>query len=115
MSYTAGPARYDHDLIIGDTYTVQASLEDEDGTPYDITSATGVAAIVTQLGGAVLATPTVTITDGAAGEFKWVVAAATTAALEQGTGILAVRLTFADTTVATVVEGTVKIRPSAVS
>ncbi len=113
--YTADPKQYDHRLVIGDTYLVIGTLLDSAGAVYDITGATGTAKLRSEPGGQVIATPTVSLyTDGTDGKFQWTIAAATTAGLAPGRARYAVRLTFADSTVKTVVEGTIDIVKSAV-
>jgi threonine dehydrogenase-like Zn-dependent dehydrogenase len=115
VSYTAPPSRYDHELIIGDTYIVVASLVDEDGEAYDITGATGTASIATEPGGTELAAPTVALVGaGTLGTFSWTLAAATTAALTAARAQYSVRLTFADASKHTILEGVVQIRRSVV-
>lgn len=115
MAYTAPPVRWDHELIIGDTYQpLTAALQDGDDAAIDITGATGTMQIRTEPGGALLATGTVTITSAVDGEFQWSIAAATTAQLQPQRAQYSVRLTFADATVRTVLEGTVQIRRSVV-
>jgi hypothetical protein len=116
VSYTAPPERWDHELVVGDTYLVVAELVDSDGEPYDITGATGTCLIATEPGGTTLATPTVSlVTDGTDGQFQWVVAAATTAALSYPVRAqYSARLTFADATKRTILEGVVLIRRSVV-
>lgn len=114
MAYDAPPQRFDHELRIGDTYQpVEVQLTDETGAAYSIVGATGTAK-VRDRDGNVLLTPTVTLTDAANGRFTWSSTAAETAALKAGEAEFGVRLTFADTTVRTILLGHVTILPSAV-
>lgn len=115
MSYTAPPKRYDHELVVGDTYLVIGRLLDAAGTAYDITGATGVAKVRSEPSGEVLLTPTVSlVTDGSDGYFQWTATAATTAALAPGRAQFALRLTFADGSKRTVVKGSIDIVREAV-
>jgi hypothetical protein len=112
VSYTAAARQWDHELVIGDTYhPADVTLKDSAGDAYDITGASGTALITTEpTGGTTLATPTVAlVTDGSDGQFRWTVAAATTAALTAGTRAhYSVRLTFADGTKRTILYGVVE-------
>lgn len=110
MSYTAGPVRWDHDLIIGDTYFPAVAALATDDVALDITGATGVAELRAEPGGAVVASPTVALIDGAAGTFKWALPAATTAIIPARSYLYFVRLTFADGSIRTVLEGRVNAR-----
>ncbi len=111
MSYTAPPMRYDHELIIGDTYLTIAELVDSAGTAFDATGATGVALISTETGGTVLESPAVAlVTDGTDGAVQMSLTAAETAALTAQDALFFMRLTFADGTVRTVLEGRVTLR-----
>jgi hypothetical protein len=110
------PIRWDWTLLIGDTaQPASFVLEEEDGTPYDLTDVTGECQIRAEAGGLVLLEPAVTITDAVGGTFTFSASAASTAILAPGRARYAVRLTWPDATVRTVVEGTVTIRLSAVS
>lgn len=116
MAYTSAPQRWDHELIVGDTYQpAEVALVDDDGTAVSLTGATGLMQLVDEPGGAVLATGTVTITSGAGGTFTWAIAAATTASLIPQTAHYAVRITFSDGSIRTVLEGRVQIRLAACS
>ncbi len=100
-------------IIIGDTWRLDLVLEDFDedtrtATPFDLTGVTGVAKVVTEPGGAVIATPTVTIDDAAAGEFSLEIDAATTAVLDPDSELrFGVRLTWLTGEVYTVARGPV--------
>jgi hypothetical protein len=112
VSYSADPVRYDHSAVIGDTYQVgvlQVGSVGTDGTvtPYSLAGASGVASVKQVRGGSAVLSPTVTITDAANGRFTWSDTAAHTAALSPGDYEYAVRLTFADGSVRTIVYGTV--------
>lgn len=105
------PYRYDHSLIIGDTYQpALVTVVDADGVAVSLVGATGSGVIVDARTRATLATLTVAVVDGAAGEFQWSVAAATTASLSPGRAEYSVVMTFADTTIRTLVEGAITIR-----
>lgn len=104
---------WDHELILGDSYSPGVvSLEDENGDAFDITGATGVVQVKTEAGTVVAAfVPTVALVgDGTLGTFEWTSSAASTSALSAGKYIYAVRLTFADATIKTVVEGMITVR-----
>jgi hypothetical protein len=110
------PIRWDWTLLIGDTaQPASFILEEEDGTPYDLTGVTGECQIRAEAGGLVLLEPTVTVTDATAGTFTFSSPSTATDDLAPGRARYAVRLTWPDATVRTVVEGTVTIRLSAVS
>lgn len=112
-SYTGTPVRWDHTLICGDTYQPgTVTLKDGNGTAYSLVGASGVASVKTVPGGAAVLSPTVTITDAANGTFTWSDTAAHTAAIAPGEYWYWVRLTFADGTVVTVLEGQVRALPS---
>ena len=113
-TYTADPMVYDTTLIVGDTWTVQVTLTDSAGTAHDLTDVTGEASAAREVGSAAVATPTVTVTDAAAGQFEVVLAAAATADLTPGRYVYAVRLTWPDDTVRTVIEGVLSVRRTAV-
>lgn len=111
MTYTAPPVRYDHDLIIGDSYQpAEVQLLDAAGDPVSLVGATGTSALVSESTGSTLASPTVTVTDAANGRFTWSLAAATTAGLSVGYAAFYVRLTFGDTTVRVPINGRVTIK-----
>lgn len=115
MAYTADPVTWPHQLVIGDTYQPAiVTLEDDDGAAYNLTGATGVCQIRTEPGGTLLLSPTVSLVDAANGQFTWISAAASTASLQPQRAKYSVRLTFADATVRTIVEGPITIRPSVV-
>lgn len=110
MAYTADTVRYDHRLVIGDTYIVVLRLVESDGTAFDISGATGAAVLRSEPGGVAILTPTVAlVTDGSDGYLQWSASAAATAALLPGRARYAVRLTFADSTKRTIVEGVVDL------
>ena len=115
-TYTADPFRFDHELIIGDTYQpCTVTLKDSTGTAYSLSGATGVCYLREEPGGEILLTPTVTVTDAAAGIFTWSASATLTAALVPGKARFAVRITFASGDKRTIVEGDVKIRRGVIS
>jgi hypothetical protein len=109
------PSRWDHELVIGDTYQVILDLTDADtGTALDLSAVTaGTAKLRAEAGGEVILTPTVDLTDKATGVVSWSASNTATASLTPQTCVYAVQLTSA--VVKTVVEGRVLIRRSAVS
>jgi hypothetical protein len=115
MPVKPGPARWDHELIIGDSYlpAMFVAWEDEDKTVRaDITGATGVWMIKSEPGGLVLLSGAVTLDDAAEGEFSWGQPDKTlTSALAPQTAEYCVRMTWANGTGDTVAEGRVVIRP----
>lgn len=116
MAYTAAPQRWDHELIVGDTYQpAEVALVDDDGAAVSLVGATGTMQLVDEPGGNVLATGTVTVTSGAGGTFTWSIAAATTASLQPQTAHYGVRITFSGGEIRTVLEGRVLIRLGACS
>jgi predicted alpha/beta-hydrolase family hydrolase len=115
VPYTAPPMKWDHELIIGDTYqpaTVQ--LVDADDVAYPLDGATGECQIRTEPGGELLLSPTVTV-DGTTDTFTWSSAVAATAVLLPQRAKYSLRLTFSDGSKRTVLEGVVTIRRSVVS
>lgn len=116
MAYTSPPVIWHHELVIGDTYSPAViRLTDADGDPYDLTGATGVAELRTEPGGMLLLTPTVALVDADDGQFSWSSTAAATAGLVPAKARYSVRLTFADGSKRTILEGTVLIRRSVVT
>lgn len=108
------PARWDHDLIIGDTYRVSLVLEDEDtGAALNLSAVTaGTVKLRTEPGGVVLLTPTVDLSAKATGQVVWTSPHTTTDDLQPGTAVYALQLV--SDTYTTVVEGRVTIRRAAV-
>ncbi len=116
MAFTARPATYDDEILIGDTLTREAELLDEDGDAYDVSGATGTCQIRTEPGGTLLASPTVTLPNsGTDGLVRWTLAAASTSALTAQTARWALRLTLSDSTVHTILEGVMRIRQGVVA
>ena len=105
--YPELPVRYDHTLIIGDTYSGAAVFKEDDGTPRDLTGATGVATLARD--GATILSPTVSIAAPTTGAFVWTSAAGDTDDLQPGDAYLAVVLTFSDGVVKTLVDGLVQV------
>ena len=108
------PARWDHELIIGDTYQITVTIEDEDtGAAIDLSGVTaGTVKLRTEPGGVVVLSPTVDLTDKATGQISWSSANTDTDDLTPQTCVYALQLT--SDIVATVLEGKVLIRRSAV-
>lgn len=108
------PARWDHELIIGDTYRVELVLEDEDtGAALNLSGVeSGVCKLRTEPGGVVILTPTVDLTNKASGKIVWSSPSTTTDDLQPGTAWFGLQLT--SDIVATIVEGQVVIRRGAV-
>ncbi len=113
-TYAGEPMIHPVTVIIGDSWSLDVTLEDEDGVAFDITGMTGVCQIRSEPGSVVVATPTVAITSAAAGQFSATLSAATTANLSPGSYRYAVRCTFADGSVRTVLEGVATVRRVAV-
>jgi hypothetical protein len=115
MSYTAKARKWDHELVIGDTYRIVVTLKSA-GVAYDITGATGTCEIRTEVGGTLLASPTVSlVTDGTDGQFQAVLAYATTATLTAQRAQYSARILFADGDRRTIIEGVVDLRKSVVA
>lgn len=116
MSYDADPVRWDHELVIGDTYSPGVvELVDGDGVPLDLTGVEGAAALRVEPGDEAVLEPTVTVLSPATdGQFRWRSEAVDTAELPAGTYRFALRLTWPDDTAKTVIEGTVVARRVAV-
>lgn len=112
--YTADPAWFDFTQVIGDTLLLQVALADAEGVAHDLTGVTATASVLTEIGGASVLDLTVTVTDAAAGEFEVGAAAADTAELDPGTYRYAVRITWGDGTVRTVLEGAMTARRVAI-
>jgi hypothetical protein len=108
------PVRFDHELIIGDTYRVELVLEDEDtGAAIDLSAVTaGTVKLRTEPGGVVLLTPSVSLADKATGKIVWSSPNTTTDDLQPGTAVYALQLVSDTYTI--VVEGRVVIRRAAV-
>lgn len=115
MAWTADPQRHDSTLIVGDTWLLQLTLEDADGVAHDLTGVTGVASVRSEPGGLVVATPTVTVTSADDGEVEVTMPAEDTAEMVPGNFRYAVRLTWPDGVVRTIVEGTITARRTAVT
>jgi hypothetical protein len=115
MAWTADPFTHDTTLIVGDTWLVEATLEDASGVPHDLTGVTGEASIRSEPGGVVVATPTVSVTSATDGEFSVSVPATTTADLAPGSYRWAARLEWGDGTIKTVVEGRLTVRRAVVA
>lgn len=115
--YDAPPLRWDHELVIGDTYAPGVvALEDDTGAAHDITGATGEVRISEQVGGTVLLSPTWALVGaGTLGTFQWTDTAANTALLQSGRYPYAVRVTFSDGSKRTVLEGFVDVRRGVLS
>lgn len=96
---------YNHQLIIGDTYDVQATLK-EKNVALDLTGASG-ACYIWHPDGRVASEPTVTILDEANGVIAWHLDAEETEELPRADYTFAVVITFADDTVWTVIKGKV--------
>lgn len=116
MSYDAAPVRWDHELVLGDTYSPGVvTLVDGADLPLDLTGVEGAAALRREPGDEAVLAPTVEIlspeTDG---QFRWRSDATDTASLAAGTYRYGVRLTWPDGTAKTIVEGTVVARRVAV-
>jgi hypothetical protein len=108
--YTSPPQYFDHELVAGDTYQAAVvTLLDGAGAAYDLTGVTGLAELRERVGGAVVLTPTVTITSPAGGQFTWASPAAQTASLRPDTYNYGVRLTWGDGTVRTILAGVVTV------
>lgn len=88
------PAKLDIDIAQGETWVLTVTLAEDDGTAIDISGGSGQCQIRTQPGGQVLASPTVTVTDGAAGEFELSLTYTQTAALAFSTAYYDVALTY---------------------
>lgn len=115
MAWTSDPFQHDSTCIVGDTWTVQFTLEDSADVAHDLTGVTGVSSVRDEPGDTAIATPTVTVTDADSGEFEVTLAASTTAQLSPGTYLWAARLTWPDSTVKTVVEGLLTVRRAVVA
>lgn len=114
--YTADPFRFDHELVIGDTYQpATVTLQDSAGTAHSLSGATGLCYLREEPGGEILLTPTVTVTNAANGIFTWSSTAAATAALVPGKARYGVRITFSGGEKRTIVEGYVTIRRGVLS
>jgi len=108
--YTSPPQYFDHELIVGDTYQpAVVTLVDAADAPYSLVGVTGVAELRERVGGAVVLTPTVTVTDAAGGSFTWASTAAQTAGLRPDAYNYGVRLTWGDGTVRTILAGVVTV------
>jgi hypothetical protein len=112
--WTADPFVHDAVCIVGDTLLLQFALEDSDGVAHNLSGVTGTASIRTEPGGLSVASPTVTVTSAADGEWEVELAAASTASLSPGSYRWAARLTWGDGTVKTVVEGRLTVRKVAI-
>jgi len=105
----AQPAYYPLAVRIGDTETVNVTLQQSDGTPVDITGRTYAAQIrATADATTTIATFTCAITNAAAGQFACTLPATTTAALSIGTGVWDLQETSGDTKT-TILAGPVRI------
>ena len=113
---TGDPARFDFRLIPGDTLNPGAfTLVDEDGAVFDLTGASAVCQIRSEPAGEIVLAPTVTVTDDVGGEFVITASAAATTDVAPQIARYAVRFTFADASVRTILEGNVSVTPSVVS
>jgi hypothetical protein len=87
-----GPARHDLLILRGDDVSFLFELftskigyrDDTVDTPLDITGRTYASSIVRTLGGSVVLTPTVTVTDAANGQITWSLTDAQTDTLSSG-------------------------------
>lgn len=91
------------------------TLTDDTGTAYNIAGSTGLIQLRSEPGASVVLTPTYAIEDGPNGELSWSSPASETEDLAPGVYQYAVRVTFSDTTVRTILEGRVTVRRVAVS
>lgn len=117
MPYTSPPQRWDHELIVGDTYRPGVVvLEDSTGAAHDISGSTGEVQLRTEPGAALALSATYALdTDGTDGRFYWSASAAATAALAPGRYAYAVRLTFGDGSKRTILEGIVTVKKSVIA
>lgn len=113
--------RYDHQLILGDTYRVVGRLTQPpaspgvEGDPYDLTGVEGEVVVLREKGGPVLLSPTWAIVDAADGQFQWTATYGEVLdALEPGQWPFACRLTWADGTRDTVLLGLLTVLPALV-
>lgn len=97
--------KYNHELVIGNTYRQIAALTDEDGAAIDITGLTGVCQIKDEVNGTVIASPIVSIISASAGTLQWVLAAASTATIEPDSYVYHVTVTYASGDVETICNG----------
>lgn len=111
-AYTADPVRYDLVQVIGDTLLLQLALADADEVPHDLTGATIAVEVVTKAGAPDALNIAAEVTDADGGLFELSATAEDTAELAAGTYRYAVRITWPDETVRTVLEGTLYARPA---
>lgn len=121
--YTAATKRWDHELQIGDSYlpcVVRLTYPDPASTdrpparlPHDLTGVEGAAWLVSEPGGQIIATPTVTLVDADDGRFKWQID--DTDDLKPGTAMLYVRLEWPSGFRKTVLKGLVTLLPAPVA
>lgn len=105
----ANPSNYALTVIIGDTKTVSATMQDGNGAAINITGRTYTAQLrATADASAVLATFSCSVTNGAAGQMSATLSATTTATLSAGSGIWSLRETNGSV-VTTILEGPVQI------
>ncbi len=117
LPYTSPPQRWDHELIVGDTYQpAVVALTDSEGAAHDLTGATGEVQLRTEPGAALALSATwALVGSGSLGTFTWSASAASTASLAPGRYSYAVRVTFSDGSKRTVLEGTVTARRSVIA
>lgn len=105
----ASPAYYPLAVRIGDTETVNVTLQNSDGTPVNISGRTYAAQIrATADATTTIATFTCGITNAAAGQFACTLSATTTAALAIGVGVWDLQETSGDVKT-TILAGPVRI------
>lgn len=115
MAYPSTPGRHAIDVVIGDNLAIVVRLLDDEGTGFDLSAATGTGQITVQNDGTVLLALTVGTTGDVArplssGYFLISATAAETAALTAQLAEYAIRLTWADPYVATVLLGDCTVR-----
>lgn len=105
----ASPAYYPLAVRIGDTETVNVTLQNSDGTPVNISGRTYAAQIrATADATTTIATFTCGITNAAAGQFACTLSATTTGALAIGVGVWDLQETAGDVKT-TILAGPVRI------